>query len=84
MNITRERQDASTETSAKSVEPLVEDAIPDVFRRLGLGTEEEREHFRRMADLGTVGQNLEIETRRCETTNTQNNTTGNEDAEKEL
>ena len=80
MNITRERQDASTETSAKSVEPLTEGAIPNVFRRLGLETEEEREHFRRMADLGTVGQNLEMETRRCETTDTQNNTAEDEDA----
>ena len=84
MNITREGQDDSTETSARSVESLAEDAIPDVFRRLGLGTEKEREHFRRMANLGTIGQNLEMETHRCETTNTQNNTAGNDDAEKDV
>ena len=84
MNITRERQDDSTETSARPVESLAEDEILDVFRHLGLGTEKEREHFRRMANLGTIGQNLEMETHRCETTNTQNNTTGNDDAEKDV
>ena len=80
MNITRERQDDSTEASVRSAESLAEDTILDVFRRLGLETEEEREHFRQLAILGTVGQILEPETHRCKTSNTRNNTTGNDDA----
>ena len=55
-------------------------SISEVFQHLGLGTAEEREHFRRLADLGTIGQNLEMEADRHEPTDTQNNTVRDDDA----
>ncbi len=60
-----------------------QDSIPEVFRRLGLETEEEREHFRRLADLGAVGQILEVKPNPCEQTETQNNTAKDKDAQLE-
>ena len=55
-------------------------SISEVFRQLGLETEEERSRFQRLADLGTIGQNLEMETHRHEPTDTQNNTAKDDDA----
>ncbi len=34
-------------------------SIYEVFRQLGLETAEKRNHFQRLADLGTIGQSLE-------------------------
>ena len=58
-----------------------QDAISEVFQSLGLGTEAEREHFRRLTDLGNlgnIGQNSETDRR--EPTDTKNNTARNDDA----
>ena len=57
-----------------------ERSISEVFQDLGLGTAEERSRFRRLADLGTIGQNLEMEAHRHEPTDTQNNTSRDDDA----
>ena len=55
-------------------------SISEVFRQLGLETAEERSRFQRLADLGTIGQNLEKDTHRHEPTDTQNNTAKDDDA----
>ena len=34
-------------------------SIYEVFRQLGLETAKKRNHFQRLADLGTIGQSLE-------------------------
>ena len=60
-----------------------QDSIPEVFRRLGLETEEEREHFRRLADLGSVGKILEVKPNPYEPSETQNNTAKDDDAKLE-
>ena len=55
-------------------------SISEVFQDLGLGTAEERSRFQRLADLGTIGQTLEMEGRQHEPTGTQNNTARDDDA----
>ena len=55
-------------------------SISEVFRQLGLETAEKRNHFQRLAGLGTIGQILEKEPHRYEPTDTQNHTAKENDA----